>query len=582
MSCLRFSRERTTRWLTRLLLAMVALVFLLPFLKIDKIDLASSGAGQHHAASSGGDEQNSGGSSDYDYYFDAFLNQTRCVEMECAPGANCEARASWGVVMTLNTLTLSILLIYLLLASHLHFIPESAVVILLGCVLGGVLEAIDREFTDLFNFNPETFFLYLLPAIIFESGHSLNKDVFFQNIGSILTFAILGTVISTVIVGSGLIFLSHMGFMPSLGAMDSMAFAALISAVDPVATLAIFQALKVDSLLHYLVFGESVLNDVVSIALFKTFVEIKRYHETINAFVAMKILAQFLYVSITSISIGVIVSATGALLFKHFSFRAYPQLEMSLVFIFSYLPYLICEGLGLSGLFAIFFGGITNSHYMNYNLSPTTQLATKQIFQMMAFMSETLMFAYLGMAVFSFHHQFSASTVIATVALIFIGRAMNVFPLSALLNIFRAIRIEFNYQVIMWFSGLRGAVAFALALSFQGKNGPVIVTTTLTVVIFTILFMGIGTTPLLKLFKIPHGSSIHMIKSEVSGCCNDFEFHVESRIPFFLHGHFAHYSVSEISFVCPNIFKVREGKYCQHQSKHVGFLGVFPMFTPKF
>ena len=49
----------------------------------------------------------------------------------------------------------------------------------------------------------------------------------------------------------------------------SFAFGSLISAVDPVATLAIFHALDVDPTLNMLVFGESVLNDAVSIVMFK-------------------------------------------------------------------------------------------------------------------------------------------------------------------------------------------------------------------------------------------------------------------------------------------------------------------------
>ena len=52
-----------------------------------------------------------------------------------------------------------------------------------------------------------------------------------------------------------------------LSLVESFAFGSLISAVDPVATLAIFQAIDVDQVLYMLVFGESVLNDAVSIVL---------------------------------------------------------------------------------------------------------------------------------------------------------------------------------------------------------------------------------------------------------------------------------------------------------------------------
>lgn len=46
----------------------------------------------------------------------------------------------------------------------------------------------------------------------------------------------------------------------SLLMLDSMVFSSLISAVDPVAVLAIFQEVHIDRILYFLVFGESLLN----------------------------------------------------------------------------------------------------------------------------------------------------------------------------------------------------------------------------------------------------------------------------------------------------------------------------------
>ena len=76
----------------------------------------------------------------------------------------------------------------------------------------------EQETKRIEAFSPTMFFLILLPPIIFESGYNLvlfdvkkdhthlhfqHKGNFFQNIGSILVFAILGTAISALIVGGG-------------------------------------------------------------------------------------------------------------------------------------------------------------------------------------------------------------------------------------------------------------------------------------------------------------------------------------------------------------------------------------------
>jgi sodium/hydrogen exchanger 8 len=113
------------------------------------------------------------------------------------------------------------------------------------------------------------FFFILLPPIIFESGYNLHKGNFFQNIGSILVFAIFGTLISAFVMGTGIYLLGKIHLTYALDAREAFAFGSLVSAVDPVATLAIFNALDIDPVLYMLVFGESILNDAVAIVLTK-------------------------------------------------------------------------------------------------------------------------------------------------------------------------------------------------------------------------------------------------------------------------------------------------------------------------
>ena len=84
-----------------------------------------------------------------------------------------------------------------------------------------------------------------------------------------------------------------------------------------------------------------------------------------------------------------------------------------------------------------------------------------------------------------------------------LGRACNIFPLSMLLNYFREHKITKKMQFIMWFSGLRGAIAFALSLNLQIDNETrhVIVTSTLILVLFTTLVLGGSTLPIMKMLN---------------------------------------------------------------------------------
>jgi hypothetical protein len=114
------------------------------------------------------------------------------------------------------------------------------------------------------SFSPTVFFVVLLPPIIFNSGYHLQGNLFFRHITPICLFACLGTVVSSVVVAT-LLYGLNLSFAPSY--LELLAFGALVSATDPVSTLALFEAKKVDPQLFYLVFGESVINDAVGLVL---------------------------------------------------------------------------------------------------------------------------------------------------------------------------------------------------------------------------------------------------------------------------------------------------------------------------
>nr|XP_039256686.1 sodium/hydrogen exchanger 8-like isoform X1 [Styela clava] len=443
-----------------------------------------------------------------------------------------EQSSSMKIFFILIVLALCILLTHLLIKFKFHLLPDSVAVVFLGAAIGGVVRMMQKagvgNWLDAEMLSPNTFFLLLLPPIIFEAGYSLHKGNFFQNIGSILVFAVIGTTISAMFVGGGIYLMGVAGIAYNLTLLDSFAFGSLVSAVDPVATIAIFNALNVDPVLNMLVFGESILNDAVSIVLTNTFQALANETEDDTSSRFAHAITDFLRMMFGSALLGVLLGLISALLMKWVDLRKTPSLEMGMMLIFSYIPYGLAEGLklsaGFSGIMAILFAGIVMSHYTHHNLSLVTQINIQQTLRTLAYMAETSVFAYLGMAIFSFQHNFQPAFVIWSIVLLLLARALNIYPLSWILNHFRDTKITKRMQFIMWFSGLRGAICYVLSLHLEldsDEKRQVIITTSLIIVLFTLLLLGGATFPVVRCLKVQDlktvGLGLTMSKTEELG-----------------------------------------------------------------
>ncbi|KAL7078037.1 hypothetical protein ACQ4LE_002489 [Meloidogyne hapla] len=432
-------------------------------------------------------------------------NSSKLPLLDEQPGKQAEEKAdSLAIFFILFIIVLAILLVHLLIKFQVRFMPESLAIVLLGGLIGFILSQTRWDWSEVEQFNPSIFFLVLLPPIIFESGYNLHKGNFFANIVPILLFSVVGTAISSFIMGFFLYIFGQLGIAYSLSAVESFAFGSMISAVDPVITLAIFQALKVEVQLYMLAFGESMLNDAVAIVLATTAQELSS--PTIAEMSSLATLKfafdRFLVMFFASAALGAAIGLISALLFKHIDLRRTPSLELALLLMFAYLPYGFAESISLSGIMAILFCAIIMSQYTHLNISPITQITFQQTFRTISFVAETCTFAYLGLALFTFELVFHPMFLILSIVLLFVSRAASVFPLSSLVNRFSKTKISMKNQIIMWFSGMRGAVALALALHMEvetPETKKVILTSTLFIILFTIVFMGGSALPLIKI-----------------------------------------------------------------------------------
>ncbi|NXN69476.1 SL9A9 protein, partial [Himantopus himantopus] len=370
------------------------------------------------------------------------------------------------------------------------------------------------------TFDPSIFFNILLPPIIFHAGYSLKKRHFFRNLGSILTYAFLGTAISCVVIG--LIMYGFVKAMVHIGQLeewefhftDCLFFGSLMSATDPVTVLAIFHELHVDTDLYTLLFGESVLNDAVAIVLTYS-ISIYSPKENPNAFDAaafFQSVGNFLGIFAGSFAMGSSYAVVTALIsFMHLTkftkLCEFPMLETGLFFLLSWSAFLSAEAAGLTGIVAVLFCGVTQAHYTYNNLSPDSKMRTKQLFEFMNFLAENVIFCYMGLALFTFqNHLFSPLFIFGAFVAVFVARACNIYPLSFLLNLGRKQKIPRNFQHMMMFSGLRGAIAFALAIrETESQPKQMMFTTALLIVFFTVWVFGGGTTPMLTWLQIRVG-----------------------------------------------------------------------------
>ncbi|KAK2185466.1 hypothetical protein NP493_233g04013 [Ridgeia piscesae] len=357
------------------------------------------------------------------------------------------------------------------------------------------------------TFDPEVFFNVLLPPIIFNAGYSMRRKSFFKNFGAIMTYAFLGTLTSTFVIG--LILFAVAQFLPHLGMgfNNCLLFGAIISATDPVTVLAIFTDLKVDVDLNALVFGESVLNDAVAIVLSDTVEQYKSDSHGFDGMAVLNSLGHFLVVFFGAGTLGSVMACLNALLTKYTHIHEFPLLETSLFFLMSYGTFLAAEALGMTGIVAVLFCGICQAHYTFNNLSTEAKVWTKQLFEVLNFLMENFVFIYIGVSTFTFtKHEWNPWFIIASFIAVLLGRMLNVYPLSFLLNLGRSNKIHYNIQHMMMFSGLRGAMAFALAIRNTGTpQRRVMFTTTLLIVETTVILCGGFTTPMLQWLRISVG-----------------------------------------------------------------------------
>uniref|UniRef100_G3UCW7 Sodium/hydrogen exchanger n=1 Tax=Loxodonta africana TaxID=9785 RepID=G3UCW7_LOXAF len=385
-------------------------------------------------------------------------------------------------------------------------VPESCLLILLGLVLGGIVLAVAKKAE--YQLEPGTFFLFLLPPIVLDSGYFMPSRLFFDNLGAILTYAVVGTLWNAFTTGAALWGLQQAGLVAprvQAGLLDFLLFGSLISAVDPVAVLAVFEEVHVNETLFIIVFGESLLNDAVTVVLYKvcnSFVEMGSAN--VQATDYLKGIASLFVVSLGGAAVGLVFAFLLALTTR-FTKRV-RIIEPLLVFLLAYAAYLTAEMASLSAILAVTMCGLGCKKYVEANISHKSRTAVKYTMKTLASCAETVIFMLLGIsAVDSSKWAWDSGLVLGTLVFILFFRALGVVLQTWVLNQFRLVPLDKIDQVVMSYGGLRGAVAFALVILLDRTKVPAkdyFVATTIVVVFFTVIVQGLTIKPLVKWLKV--------------------------------------------------------------------------------
>ncbi|MGB5712844.1 MAG: Na+/H+ antiporter [Waterburya sp.] len=380
-------------------------------------------------------------------------------------------------------------------------LPYTVGLVIVGLLLG-FAENNDLHIQHL-ALSPEIILFLFIPPLVFASASNINHRLFLHNLKPALTLAGPGLVVSVAIIGGLLNLLTPL----NLG--QAFVFGALISASDPVAVVALFEELGVPKRLNMLVDGESMLNDATAIVAFEVVLSVIE-SGVFQASTLLSALIKVVIVLLGGIMVGLL---TGTLMGVAIRVaKDNPLIQASVSLLVAYLAFIIAEHyLHVSGVIAVMTAGLMVGRYKSYHLSPDIRNYLNNFWGYISFLANSLIFLLVGLTASGFILKLPLTQpnfwliIICTIVVTYLARGLMIFSIIPLINPFlKAGPINWQYQLVSFWGGLKGAVALALALSLANDfpNRDLIIALTLGVALFTILVGGTTMENLLSFLKL--------------------------------------------------------------------------------
>lgn len=355
-----------------------------------------------------------------------------------------------------------------------------------GLVAAGILLAL-LPFAPRVELTKDLIFSVLLPPLLFEAAFYIHWDDLRRDFFLIVVLATLGVVLSACVTSIGMRYLAGWQWL------GAVVFGVLIAATDPVSVIATFKEARVRGRMLLLIESESLFNDGTAAVAFGVVVAIAAGQQP-TALAVAALLAR-------TIGGGVLCGAGMALCALLLTGRTEDRLvEITFTTVAAYGSFLLAERFGMSGVLATIAAGLVMGNFKRFGtISEQGKVAVQAFWEYAAFVANSLVFLLIGMH--EAHQNFLAIWLPALTAILLVtlGRAVAIYP-CCLLFTHSAQKVPVARQHVLFWGGLRGALALALALGLPPTvpQREEIITVTFAVVAFSVFVQGLTVQPFLR------------------------------------------------------------------------------------
>jgi CPA1 family monovalent cation:H+ antiporter len=331
-------------------------------------------------------------------------------------------------------------------------LPYSVALVLAGLGISVLFPSNKVEIT------PELILAVLLPGLVFEAAYKIDLGELRRAFGAVAVLAAPGVLITAAVVA--------IVVSTATGLDIALAFllGAMISATDPVAVVSLFKRLHAPRRLATVVEAESLLNDGTGVVLFSI---------ALRAVSAPVSIVDGAVAFALTVVVSAVIGIVAGLLAERLMQAADDHLiEIAISVIAAYGTYLIADRIHESGIIAtVVVGLVLGNEGGEQRLSRRTREALDITWEFVAFLLTALTFLLMGLAISPGLLVRAAPLIAAGFVAITIARALVVYGLigggGRLLP--GPARMPVGYLHVMFWAGLRGAVAVALALALPNS-----------------------------------------------------------------------------------------------------------------